>query len=178
MTDNRSQGSAELEAPVTDGRSSPWLVVALFAGVSGRQDPGRIRDGTERDVESGASGTRPAAAPAGATITSVHNDAVADYEAALKTGKPVYVLFHSLSCQPCVEISAVVDKVMPGYEGKVVFVNAISDDPSAQQLASKFQFQYIPTSFFITPDGKIADSFTGAMSEADMKARLDKLIAQ
>ena len=47
---------------------------------------------------------------------------------------------------------------MPGYEGKVVFVNAISDDASAQQLASQFQFQYIPTSFFITPDGKVADS--------------------
>ena len=31
------------------------------------------------------------------SITSIHNNAVADYEAALKTGKPVYVLFHSLS---------------------------------------------------------------------------------
>ena len=31
------------------------------------------------------------------SITAVHNDAVADYEAALKTGKPIYVLFHSLS---------------------------------------------------------------------------------
>ena len=59
-----------------------------------------------------------------------------------------------------------------------MFVNAISDDPSAQQLASQFQFQYIPTSFFITPDGKVADSFTGSMPDTDMKARLDKLIAQ
>ena len=65
---------------------------------------------------------------------------------------------------------------MPEYEGKVVFVNAITDDPSAQQLASKFQFQYIPTSFFITPDGKVSDSFTGSMPDTDMKARLDKLI--
>ena len=109
------------------------------------------------------------------TITSTHNDAVADYEAALKTSKPIYVPFHSLTCDPCVEISAVVDKVMPGYEGKVVFFNAISDDPSAQQLASKFQ--YIPTSFFLTPDGKVTDSFTGAMN-ADMKSRLDTLISQ
>ena len=52
----------------------------------------------------------------------------------------------------------------------MVFVNAITDDPSAQQLASKFQFQYIPTSFFIKPDGTVADSFTGAMSDAEMKA--------
>jgi len=59
-----------------------------------------------------------------------------------------------------------------------VYVNAITDDPSAQQLASKFRFQYIPTSFFVTPDAQVADSFTGPMTEADMRARLDKLIAK
>ncbi len=67
---------------------------------------------------------------------------------------------------------------MPTYAGKIVFVNAISDDPSTQRLASQFRFQYIPTSFFITPQGEVADSFTGAMSGAEMKSRLDRLIAQ
>ena len=37
------------------------------------------------------------ATPAAASMTSVHNDAVADYESARKAGKPIYVLFHSLS---------------------------------------------------------------------------------
>jgi ABC-type molybdate transport system substrate-binding protein len=37
------------------------------------------------------------ATSAAASLTSVHNDAVADYQAALKKGKPIYVLFHSLS---------------------------------------------------------------------------------
>lgn len=32
-----------------------------------------------------------------ASITSVRNDATADYENALSSGKPIYVLFHSLS---------------------------------------------------------------------------------
>jgi len=59
-----------------------------------------------------------------------------------------------------------------------VFVNAITDDPSAQKLASKFRFQYIPTSFFVNADGTIADSYTGPLTEADMRARLDKLVAQ
>lgn len=54
-------------------------------------------------------------------------------------------------------------------------MNAITGDASGQQLASKFSFQYIPTSFFITSDGKVAGSFTGSMSEADMRARLDAL---
>ena len=57
-------------------------------------------------------------------------------------------------------------------------MNALTDDTSGQRLASKFQFQYIPTSFFVASDGTVVDSFTGSMSEADMKARLDKLTAQ
>ncbi len=67
---------------------------------------------------------------------------------------------------------------MPAYLDRIVFVNALTDDPSGQQLASKFSFQYIPTSFFLKPGGAVADSHTGPLSEADMKARLDKLLAQ
>lgn len=65
---------------------------------------------------------------------------------------------------------------MPDYADKVVFVNAISDQPTTQQLAADFPFQYIPTSFFITPAGEVADTFTGAMTEIEMRARLDALV--
>jgi thioredoxin-like negative regulator of GroEL len=107
----------------------------------------------------------------------VHNDAVADYAAALKTGRPVYVLFHSLTCDPCVQISAVADAVVPAYADTVAFVNAISDDPSGQELASSFQFQYIPTSFFLAADGTVVSSYTGVLSAQEMRARLDSLVA-
>jgi len=40
--------------------------------------------------------TKPTTVSANKSLTSVRNDAVADYNAA-KTGKPVYVLFHSLT---------------------------------------------------------------------------------
>lgn len=67
---------------------------------------------------------------------------------------------------------------MPEYRDKIVFVNAITGDASGKQLASKFAFQYIPQSFFLKPDGTTADAFTGAMSESDMRARLDALLAK
>ncbi|MDZ4168632.1 MAG: hypothetical protein U1E26_03105 [Coriobacteriia bacterium] len=57
-------------------------------------------------------------------------------------------------------------------------MNAITDDASAQQLASKFSFQYIPTSFFVASDGAVVDSHTGPLSESEMRARLDKLVAE
>ena len=71
----------------------------------------------------------PAATPAATRgPSSSRADVTVAHAAALKTGKPIYLLFHSLTCVPCVEISAVVDKVIPAYEERIVFVNAISDD--------------------------------------------------
>jgi thioredoxin-like negative regulator of GroEL len=67
--------------------------------------------------------------------------------------------------------------VVPSYEGRVSFVNAITDEASTQRLASKFEFQYIPTSFFIDAKGKVVDSFTGPMDETTMRAYLDRLAA-
>ena len=110
-----------------------------------------------------------------ASITSVRNEAVRDYEAAVESGKPIYVLFHSLTCVPCVEISEVADTVVPSYGEEISFVNVITDDPSGQELSQRFSFQYIPTSFFLAPGGEVIDSYTGSMTESEMRARLDAL---
>ena len=106
----------------------------------------------------------------------VRDDPVAAYDAALKAGKPIYVLFHSLTCDPCIQISAVADQVVPEYEGKVTFVNVITDDAGGQALAARFTFEYIPTSFFVTSDGTVADSFTGVLTAEEMRTRFDALI--
>ena len=102
-------------------------------------------------------------------------DAVVAFEQARSSGRPVFVLFHSMTCAPCVEISANVDQVIGSYDGRVAFVNAITDDPSGQRLAADFDFQYIPTSFFIDGQGNLVDSYTGVLSPTDLKARLDRL---
>ncbi|MCL4078122.1 thioredoxin family protein [Coriobacteriia bacterium Es71-Z0120] len=115
----------------------------------------------------------------GASLTSTRNDAVADFDRAIASGKPIFVLFHSLTCQPCIEISAVADKVVPEYRDRIAFVNAITDDSSGAQLANRFAFQYIPTSFFLSPGAtSVIDSYTGTMSESEMRARLDALLAK
>ena len=149
------------------------VVVVVFAGiVAGKAMTGSTDPATS--AQSPAT-TNEANSTSG---DSKQRNAAGDYEAALKSGKPIYLMFHSLTCQPCVEIAAVAEKVIPDYAEKIVFVDAITgDDPSVQQLAAKFPFQYIPQSFFLNPDGTTADSFTGAMSEGDMRARLDALLA-
>ncbi len=62
-----------------------FVVIAVFAGVMAAKylSPSRTGGGGGQASQ--------------ASVTSVRNDAAADYEAAVKTGKPIYVLFHSLS---------------------------------------------------------------------------------
>ena len=180
-------GNPEGERHVSDSKSASkvkrqigWILAALIVLAFGAII--LAKQGSNATAEPPATSTATPittqpSAPSGGPAES-HADASAAYDKALASGKPIYVLFHSLTCVPCVEISAVVDKVVPAYEGRVVFVNAISDDDGTQPLLAKFPFQYIPTSFFIDSQGKVVESYTGVIDEASMKARLDKLAAQ
>jgi len=168
---------ARATSPNKVKRQVRWVVAVLIALtfaaiILAKQAPGP----TGEVPATPAVSQSPTASTSGPS--SSHADSMVAYEAALKTGKPIYLLFHSLTCDPCIEVSAVVDKVIPGYEGRVVFVNAISTDEPSQRLADKFRFQYIPQSFFLDSKGNVVDSFTGAMDESAMKAYLDRLVAQ
>ncbi|NTU70787.1 MAG: thioredoxin family protein [Coriobacteriia bacterium] len=169
------------DEPKSEGAGGPKLIpVPVIAVLVVAAVFGGVLFAKSQSKAPGAQMTSVVAASEVATgqLTTTHNDALADYEAARKSGKPVYLLFHSLTCASCVEISAVVDGLLPEYADRVVFVNAISDDASARQLAARFQFQYIPTSFFIAPGGDVVDSFTGALSEEELRTRIESLIAQ
>jgi len=80
----------EAAAPATRVRTSTRIAVilavaAVFAGV--------VLAKYWAPEQGGVVGSQSSAA----SLTSVRNDASADYAAALESGKPIYVLFHSLS---------------------------------------------------------------------------------
>ena len=83
------QESTQPEPTTKPGASTKmviaFVVVAVFAGVIAAKylSPSRPGGGAGQATQE--------------SVTSVRNDAAADYEAAVKTGKPIYVLFHSLS---------------------------------------------------------------------------------
>lgn len=91
MTDEQEAPDTVDQPTAHRGAISPKIVVllvvvAVFAGVlTARVLASRPTSGTGSPV---------AVAP---SPTSTRNDAMADYQAAIKTGKPIYVLFHSLS---------------------------------------------------------------------------------
>jgi len=145
------------------------VVLAVFALILGM----KIAGPSGQPV--GEASSNPGVAP---KLSENRSDAMAAYEAAVASGKPVYVLFHSLTCASCIEISAVVDEVVPAYADRVAYVNVITDDPSGQALAAQFSFQYIPTSFFLAPGGTVVGSFTGVLSAEEMRGRLDALVTE
>ena len=180
-------GNTEGERHVSDTRSANrakrqigWILAVLIVLAFGAIILAKQGSNAPAEAPATSAASPTATQPAVPTAGPAESDADANaaYEAALATGKPIYILFHSLTCVPCIEISAVVDKVIPAYDGRVVFVNAISDDDGTQALLAKFPFQYIPHSFFLDSKGKVVDSFEGAMDEHTMRAYLDKLAAR
>lgn len=112
----------------------------------------------------------------GAAVEQASKNVVSAYEEAVASGKPVFLSFGKETCPNCIEMKKVADKVLPDYEGRVVYIKAEVDEPFSQQLASRFSFQYIPTSFFLAPDGSVIDSYTGKLNEEQMRIYLDALV--
>lgn len=65
---------------------------------------------------------------------------------------------------------------MPEYEGRVVFIDAVTDDPAAAAVLERYPTQYIPTSVFVDDTGEVVDTVIGPLSDAQLRGRLDALI--
>lgn len=96
------------------------------------------------------------------------------YKAALASGKPIYVLFHSTTCAPCIEMAKVCNQVLPKHKDKLAFIDVITNDPISETIVNRFQISTIPTSIFIA-NGKVVDSYVGAMSAEQLSGYLAKV---
>jgi thioredoxin-like negative regulator of GroEL len=65
---------------------------------------------------------------------------------------------------------------VPEYEGRVVFVEAITTDPAARDVLERYQVRYIPTSVFIGSDGEVSETFVGPAGADRMRQLLDALL--
>lgn len=117
---------------------------------------------------------------------------LSDYE-----GKPVVVNFWGTFCPPCV-------KEMPEFERQyqkwkdeglvVLAINLSEDTLTVNNFVRRFELNYpilrdvnrktersyglksYPTTFFIKPDGSIAEIKVGGMTEADIDERIERLL--
>src|ERR1022692_2919971 len=91
-----------------------------------------------------------------------------------RCAQPVVVDFYATWCGPCREFSPMLDRVAGGYTDKIKFVKVNVDESPG--LAQNYQVQAIPT-VLMFKDGKLADRITGVPAEADLKSKLDALVA-
>ena len=87
----------------------------------------------------------------------------------------VVVNFYATWCGPCRQLAPLLDQVAAGYKDKIKFVKINVDESPG--LAQNYQVEAIPL-VLMFKDGKLADKIQGLPSEADLKSKLDALVAK
>lgn len=85
----------------------------------------------------------------------------------------VLIDFHAHWCMPCVMMSPIVEEISKKFNGKIK-VGKINVDEN-QDISQKYNVRSIPT-FIIFKEGKIADTFIGAVSKEEMERRIKKYL--
>ena len=108
---------------------------------------------------------------------------------------PVVINFWASWCPPCREEAPTLAKVSKMYEGRVKFIGIVTNDSQADALSfmkefgisydngidyygigTKYGITGIPETFWIDKQGRIVDHWIGAIDEANLTYRTQKLL--
>jgi len=86
----------------------------------------------------------------------------------------IVVDFYATWCGPCRQLAPILDSVAGSFTGKVKFFKVNVDESPG--LAQNYLIQAMPTLIFFK-NGKLVDHVTGLLPAADLKGKLDALVA-
>lgn len=114
--------------------------------------------------------------PNNQTATSAkQSQGEAELAAALKSGKPTMILFHSNACASCKEMTAVVVAVKAEHKDRVNFVDIDVSKMSEANIVYRFGISSIPTSIIFDKAGEQVDQYVGLIEKEQLAAYLTKL---
>lgn len=122
-----------------------------------------------------AKGVKTESVPEDYSLNTPASQTASLIEEAKQKGQPAWLLFHSTTCQSCIEMEAVYNALKPEFEGKVAFININVNDPAEQELCAQYQIQYIPTTYFLSSKGEKTFNYVGVIKQDEMRAKLKAL---
>ena len=88
---------------------------------------------------------------------------------------PVVLDFWAAWCQPCRMLAPLLEKLADEYAGQFLLVKADTDQLPKQALA--FRVEGIPAVFAVR-NGQVIDSFTGLLTESQLRGWLQGLMTK
>ena len=88
---------------------------------------------------------------------------------------PVVVDLWATWCEPCKQLSPVLEKLVLEYDGQWILAKV--DVDAQQEIAAAFQVQSIPT-VYVVIGGQVAPMFQGAMPESQVRQVLDAVLLE
>lgn len=101
----------------------------------------------------------------------------AQLQRALADGKPVVVFFHSLTCDPCMQMMDVVDQVYPEFADAVELVDVNVSDTRNHDLLRAEDIRMIPSLVVYDRLGQRQITY-GVMIPDDLRQRMQILAGQ
>lgn len=92
----------------------------------------------------------------------------------IKSGGVVMVDFWAVWCGPCRMLAPTVEELAKEYAGKLKVAKVNTDENP--DIASRYKIMGIPTVMFFK-NGEKADQVVGAVPKAQLKAKIDSLLA-
>lgn len=159
----RASSAAVQPVPTTSGSGAATVQVSSPTRAAAQ--------GTSTPALGPAQPAAPAAAPP-MNLADLSPEAQVDH--LLAAGQPIFVFFHSNTCQQCIDMTRIVEQVYPNFDGRVYLVDVNVYDSANQNLLRRAGLRVIPTSVFIDRSGE-AWGYTGVMPAADLREQLQRL---
>ena len=96
-----------------------------------------------------------------------------NYEALLADAKPLVIDFWAEWCGPCRMVSPIIEELAEEYADRVNIGKC--DVDSCDDITATYRVRNIPTIVFLK-GGQQVDKHVGAISKADLKAKIDALL--